>query len=40
MRMNNFIERTKLKYETFTDLLSDKIQHLPQYKRIKYDKLT
>lgn len=33
------VERTRSKYEILMDQLSDKIQHLPELKRIKYQKL-
>ncbi len=32
-------ERTRSKYETLMDPLSDKIQHLPESKQMKYNKL-
>ena len=35
----NPVERTRSKYEILMDPLSDKIQHLPEFKRIKYQKL-
>ncbi len=34
----NPIERTRSKYETLMDSLSDKIQHLPKHKGVKYTK--
>ena len=33
------IERIRSKYETLMDPLSDKIQHLPKSKQMKYNKL-
>lgn len=35
----NPFERTRSKYEIVMDPLSDKIQHLPESKRMKYKKL-
>ena len=35
----NPFERTRSKYETLIDPLSDKIQHLPKSKQTKYKKL-
>ncbi len=34
----NLIERTRSKYETLMDSLSDKIQHLSKHKRVKFTK--
>lgn len=37
--LKNLVERTRTNYEILTDPLLDKIQYLPEYKRIKYNKL-
>jgi hypothetical protein len=35
---NDPVARTRSNYETLMDPLSDKIQHLPEHKRIRYTK--